>query len=1386
MSRRRGLDLQVPPALRPLAPFGPAIAIIVLQLVVFPVGIGPWLLGVVVGMLTALVALGMALIYRANRILNFAQGDLGRRAHHAGRRPHRRLAACLPARARSSGWPPRSLLGAVVELVIIRRFFRAPRLLLTVATIGLSQLLIVCGLLLPRAVGRGQSSPTARMPRARSRPGSRSAARSSAARDRWRWSWRRWCWSGWRSSSAAPTSASPSGPAPSAPTGPRCSASRSGGSRRWCGRMAAALSFVGVFLQVVDLRRTAGAGALSPRALVFALAALVLGRLDNLPAVTASAVALRILDQGVAANNPSDAGPHLLGPAAVLLVVLVAPPGSAPPRATSTASSLARGRRGPAGPRRAPPPADRPLDARGRCRPSAGGRRPPRCRWCSQPEQRAQGVHRRGLRHHHPVDRRAHRLGRSGVARPDVVRRRRRGRGRGGHRRRGASTSAWRSSSPASPARWWRWSSACRRCGCPGLFLAVTTLAFSLACSQLPAEPQGADLDPAGRVERPAAVPARSTSPAQAAMYEFVLGVVVLGVPRGARASAAAAPAGCCSPCATTSGARRPTASPCCGPSSPAFALSGFLAAVAGCLLVHVQPGATPSSPFVAAESFGVFTAAVVGGLGLAAGRRARRAVPQRRHLVPARATGAAPVGRRRAASCCWSCPAASATCLYRGRDALLRARRPPAGHRASPAWWPTTAGDDAPDAIKVAMPDRPDGVGRRRADEPSRPTRPMTAPAGERAPPPSAAPTAGAVAAAAPRGWAPPAGTRCSSCSASTWPTSSTAARSPSCCPRSATHFGLDNTGILGVVALAARGPAAHRARSPTWPTARNRVRIALIGAAVWAVFSLGTGLAHRLGAHRRCARARPSARPSCSPPTTRCSPTTTRSPAGPGCTPSTARPTRRHHHRPAGRRRAGHGRSTGGRRSSSSPSPRHPASSSACACATRAAATSSARRADLGVDTVASRSRRRRSPRRMRMVWTIHSLRRIFIALPFLAASIVGLRLAGRRSSTPRRSASTEVERALGQRAGAARRAGRPDLGARLTTRRFAQGPAAGLPRAGRAPRSSPRCSAVGVRPGAQRRAWPSSPTPCIGRHPRDRRARACSPRCRWPSRPGPARSGFSIGALFVLPGPGHHPARRLGRRHLRASAGACWSCRRCSWSAAWSSPRSARSSTTTSPGVDRRRRPGRDAHDRRRGQAAAAIVRDLDVSYGDVQVLFGVDFEVDEGEIVALLGTNGAGKSTLLKAISGVVEADRGAVVFDGRDITHAPPEEIAAARHRPGARRPGRVPVAHRRPRTCGWPGGCCARDRGARVGAGRARRSSCSRSCASALDDPAANLSGGQQQMLALGMAFLVRAQAAGDRRAVARPGAGGRRAAARRRARPSATRAPRSSWSSSR
>ena len=63
-----------------------------------------------------------------------------------------------------------------------------------------------------------------------------------------------------------------------------------------------------------------------------------------------------------------------------------------------------------------------------------------------------------------------------------------------------------------------------------------------------------------------------------------------------------------------------------------------------------------------------------------------------------------------------------------------------------------------------------------------------------------------------------------------------------------------------------------------------------------------------------------------------------------------------------------------------------------------------------------------------------------------------------------------------------------------------------------------------------------------------------------------------------------------------------------------------------------------------------------RGVDFSYGQVQVLFGVDFTVDDGEMVALLGTNGAGKSTLLKVISGIGLPSAGSVRYRGADITY----------------------------------------------------------------------------------------------------------------------------------
>ena len=83
------------------------------------------------------------------------------------------------------------------------------------------------------------------------------------------------------------------------------------------------------------------------------------------------------------------------------------------------------------------------------------------------------------------------------------------------------------------------------------------------------------------------------------------------------------------------------------------------------------------------------------------------------------------------------------------------------------------------------------------------------------------------------------------------------------------------------------------------------------------------------------------------------------------------------------------------------------------------------------------------------------------------------------------------------------------------------------------------------------------------------------------------------------------------------------------------------------------------------RRQASDPAAIpalqLNNVDFSYGHVQVLFGVSFEVRRGEVLALLGTNGAGKSTALRVAAGLVTADRGVVRLKGRTITYATPEQ-----------------------------------------------------------------------------------------------------------------------------
>ncbi|MBS6628704.1 MAG: ABC transporter ATP-binding protein [Clostridiales bacterium] len=72
----------------------------------------------------------------------------------------------------------------------------------------------------------------------------------------------------------------------------------------------------------------------------------------------------------------------------------------------------------------------------------------------------------------------------------------------------------------------------------------------------------------------------------------------------------------------------------------------------------------------------------------------------------------------------------------------------------------------------------------------------------------------------------------------------------------------------------------------------------------------------------------------------------------------------------------------------------------------------------------------------------------------------------------------------------------------------------------------------------------------------------------------------------------------------------------------------------------------------------------VTGLKVYYGVIQAIKGISFEVNQGEVVALIGANGAGKTTTLHTLSGLLPAKEGKIVFDGKDITKTPPHKIVS--------------------------------------------------------------------------------------------------------------------------
>ncbi len=150
-----------------------------------------------------------------------------------------------------------------------------------------------------------------------------------------------------------------------------------------------------------------------------------------------------------------------------------------------------------------------------------------------------------------------------------------------------------------------------------------------------------------------------------------------------------------------------------------------------------------------------------------------------------------------------------------------------------------------------------------------------------------------------------------------------------------------------------------------------------------------------------------------------------------------------------------------------------------------------------------------------------------------------------------------------------------------------------------------------------------------------------------------------------------------------------------------------------------------------------------RGVDAGYDKVQILFGVDLEVAEGDIVALLGTNGAGKSTLLRAISGLLRPTAGSILLDGRELVGADPGTVAGLGvvQVPGGKAvfPTLTVAEHFR-------AGCW-------LFAGEPRPEIDARietvldmfpRLRERWDQLAGNLSGGEQQQLALGMAFVAK------------------------------------------
>jgi branched-chain amino acid transport system permease protein len=299
----------------------PALGLLAVQLAFFPLPAGQWVRGLTLGLLVAMLAVGMALVYRANQVINFAQADLG--FVPASLAVGLIVFSGLPYLfGFGVGFVAAIAIGVVVELAFVRRFAKASRLVLTVATIGITQLLAAFALLVPRMWDRSAASQRIDPPVDWKITIGGSTGTILSANDI----------IAMIVAPAAMIAVAVFLGGTRLGTAVRGSAERSeralmlGIPVAWLSTLvwaiAAGLSFLALFLRAGIQGLPLGA-ALSLQALALALAALVLGRLRDLPTIIAAAIAIGILEYGVTWNASS---PLLVMPilgAAVLIALLL-------------------------------------------------------------------------------------------------------------------------------------------------------------------------------------------------------------------------------------------------------------------------------------------------------------------------------------------------------------------------------------------------------------------------------------------------------------------------------------------------------------------------------------------------------------------------------------------------------------------------------------------------------------------------------------------------------------------------------------------------------------------------------------------------------------------------------------------------------------------------------------------------------------------------------------------------------------------------------------------------------------------------------------------------------------------------------------------------------